>query len=131
MQDKVVDQAQDGVGQMLRQLSHKDKPKPAFAPTLGDTLDLLMQRGHLADPLRGEELMRFLDDDDHRRRLSSEQDRPAIRLLLRLLNTTQQVADDQVVDQRGVAVGEIEDRDTSRRKHADVVKRWSLRVIKE
>ena len=81
---------------------------------------LAMERRHFRNALSGQKFVRLFDDNHDGCGRFPPINRLLIGGFLRLLNPTQQVTDNQDVDDGGVAIGEINDGDPPSGEHLRV-----------
>ena len=63
MEDVVVEESYELVGEVLGVLGDENESEPALSASLGDAADGVEEVGHPADAVGGEEFVGFFDDE--------------------------------------------------------------------
>src|SRR5260370_22573931 len=85
MQNIIVDETEHFIWQMLWKLGNKCQSEPTFSSATSDPRDLLKQYRHLRNSLRGEEFMRFFNENHGRCRRQIRLNSLVVILLLLIL----------------------------------------------
>ena len=119
---------------MLKQLRHEHQPQPALSSTSCDASHLLEQDRHLLDAFGGQKLMGLLNHHQRARRTRRLSAFPRRRLeclvrrLLRVLQATQQISNNEIVQHGRSGVRQVDHVDGARPQQELVDERSGLFV---
>ncbi len=116
---------------MLWKLRDEDEAEPALASTPRNASHLLEERFHLGNTLAGQELVRLLNHNHHRRGRAPGALGGLIGNFLLLLNAPQQAGNHEIVNGGRIGVAQVDNRGLAGHGEGGEIHGWRFGVIED